>query len=187
MYWGRWGQILRRTGFNLDRHLSQVGSLHGLQAKWGSSASRGKGGAFVRPEGSGEFRIPGDKALLLKCSSRIPGPQSGPGILASVTRRGFLFSHLCSSATLTTKSCTWFSEQPAFTAEGARLNATRRTSGCHDVPSIDSWLTWVYCFLSSKLERGKLCSPYNCFCPSNMRVTEPTTIEFITSLSLFFF
>lgn len=32
-----------------------------------------------------EFRIPGGKALLLKCL-QIPGPQSGPGILASVTR-----------------------------------------------------------------------------------------------------
>lgn len=184
MNWGRWGQILRRTGFNLERHLSQVGSLHGLQAKWGSSASRGKGGAFVRPEGSGEFRIPGDKHCYWNVSATRTPVRAWN--LASVTRRGFLFSHLCSSATLTTKPCTWFSEQPAFTAEGAPLNTTRRTSGCHNVPSIDSWLTQVYCFLSSKLERGKLCSPYNCFCPSNMRVTEPTTIEFITSLSLFF-
>lgn len=51
---GKVGTDLEENEHYLERHLPQVRFLHGFQAKRGSfPVSRGKGGAFVRPEGLG--------------------------------------------------------------------------------------------------------------------------------------
>lgn len=49
---GKAGTDFEETEHYLERHVPQVRFLHGFQAKRGSCI-KGKGGAFVRPEGLG--------------------------------------------------------------------------------------------------------------------------------------
>ena len=84
-----------------ERHLRRVRSRHGLQAKRGSCINR-EGDAFVRPEGSGELRVPGTPTQMSHIRISVI-PNQGPKFWPK--QQGFSLSHVYGPATFTMKSC----------------------------------------------------------------------------------